>query len=316
MSTGPSPRSAPDAVAGGIEAIHPEEPLFRQLADSLPTGVVVLDRHGEVRFANRRIGRVLELAPTELTMDRLLAPFGADDRQLLRLAFDRTVGHGTDDELEIDARVGGLDLRLAISIVPVTGRDGTPHALVSVADVTRSAQLRDELRERATFDALTGCHNRSSAMAALDMALVDTSGSIGVLFIDLDGFKPVNDRLGHAVGDELLAAVARRLRDVCRASDTVGRFGGDEFIIVCRDLHRARDEAMTIAGRVHLALSHPFALADHTVGIGASIGVACSSMGMNADELLARADAAMYRAKRDGAGPVLDRDGSVEARPA
>ena len=294
------------AGSSGHEAAHTGEPLFRRMADALPTGVVQIDQRYGVVFANRRLEAVLGVAAEELTLDRLLVPFEADDRQLLRLALDRALSLHGDDELEVDARVGTTSVRCAITIVPVTDQDGTPNALVTVNDITRSARLRDELRARATFDSLTGCHNRGSAMAALDMALVDASAVIGVLFIDLDRFKPVNDRLGHAVGDELLAAVANRLRVVCRASDIVGRLGGDEFMVVCRDLHRDTDEALSIADRVHLALLHPFPLTDHTVEVGASIGVACGTSGMTAGDVLALADEAMYQAKRDGTGPVLN----------
>ena len=307
---------APAGNTSDHEAADPGEPLFRRMADALPTGLVQIDPGYGVVFANRRLEAVLGIAAEDLTLDRLLAPFGADDRQLLRLALDRALCLHGDDELEVDARVGGSSVRCAVTMVPVTDQDGTTNALVTVNDITRSAGLRDELRARATFDALTGCHNRGSAMAALDMALVDTSAAIGVLFIDLDRFKPVNDRLGHAVGDELLLAVANRLRVVCRASDVVGRLGGDEFIVVCRDLHQDTDEALSIAERVHLALLHPFPLRDHTVEVGASIGVAYGTAGMTAEDVLALADEAMYKAKRDGNGPVLNTDRSRRTQRA
>jgi diguanylate cyclase (GGDEF)-like protein/PAS domain S-box-containing protein len=276
------------------------------MADSLPTGVVQVDQDRQVVYANRRLEQVLGIPAAETTSDRLLALLNPDDRQLMRLALDRALDHGADDEFEVEVPVGGGTVRCDISVVSVTPHDGVTHALVCVHDITRSARLRDELRARATFDALTGCHNRGAALAALDMALADAPAAIGVLFIDLDRFKPVNDLLGHAVGDELLVAVVNRLRDVCRATDLIGRLGGDEFVVICRNLHHAADEAVVIAERVHLALQHPFPLADHTVELGASIGVAVASPGMDAIDVLALADRAMYLAKRDGSAPVLD----------
>ena len=142
-------------------------------------------------------------------------------------------------------------------------------------------------------------------MAALAHALAEPDTHTAALFVDLDNFKPVNDRLGHAVGDELLTVVADRLREVSRSGDLVGRLGGDEFLLVCRDLEDATETALAIAHRAHLALHEPVLLDSGTVDLGASIGVACSGPGVTADDLVARADRAMYTAKRDGSGPVL-----------
>jgi PAS domain S-box-containing protein len=186
------------------EALRQREQLFSRLADALPTGVVQIDRNGAVVFANRRLESVIGISAAELTLDRLLATIDPERHHLLRLALDRAVDHRQDDELEVDVTANGAVLRCAISIVSVIDHDGSPSALVCVNDITKSARLRDDLRASATFDLLTGCHNRGSVLAALDVALIDSSGATGVLFVDLDDFKPVNDRLGHAVGDELL----------------------------------------------------------------------------------------------------------------
>jgi diguanylate cyclase (GGDEF)-like protein/PAS domain S-box-containing protein len=308
MTSGPPQSFHQHPAVGGADitdAVHAGEQLFRRLADSLPTGVILVDHRRQVVYANRRLEQVLGIPATETTAERLLALLEVDDRQLMRLALDRALDHDANDELEVAVPVGGAAVRCAISIVAVTHQDGPPQALVCVQDITRSAGLREELRFRATFDALTGCYNRGAALAALEMALADSPGAVGVLFIDLDRFKPVNDHLGHAVGDELLVAVVNRLRDVCRASDLVGRLGGDEFLLVCRNLHDAPTEAVTVAARVQLALQHPFLLTGHTVALGASIGVATGAAGLRAIDVLARADQAMYEAKREGSGPVL-----------
>ena len=129
-------------------------------------------------------------------------------------------------------------------------------AIVCVADVTDSVRMREELEHRATFDLLTRCYNRASILQALERTLAeprpDDSGT-GVIFIDLDRFKDVNDRLGHAAGDVLLVEVARRLASCTREADLVGRIGGDEFLVVCT---RVPDEATTlkIAGQLADAL--------------------------------------------------------------
>ena len=153
--------------------------------------------------------------------------------------------------------------------------------------------MREELRRRATFDELTGCHNRASVMRALEDSIADGGrrGSRAVVYADLDGFKAINDRDGHAAGDELLRTVADRLRAATRGDDIVGRIGGDEFLIVCPQVG-SESEAQSVVDRISAELDG---------GARVSIGVAWSTGdGLDADALVARADEAMYLAKRGG----------------
>jgi diguanylate cyclase (GGDEF)-like protein len=175
-----------------------------------------------------------------------------------------------------------------------------------VADVTESARLRDELHRRATVDALTGCYNRASVMDALE----DTLGGeqrerAAVVFIDLDGFKAVNDRLGHIKGDDLLRTVAERIRRAIRGDDILGRIGGDEFLVLCGAVADA-NEALAIGNRISAALDEPVVLDGKRVPVRASVGVAhVGAVERSADELVAEADAAMYQSKRVGAGRAV-----------
>ena len=133
-------------------------------------------------------------------------------------------------------------------------------AITCVLDVTDSARARQELERRATFDTLTQCHNRSSVLATLERELArEDSSSTGVVYVDLDEFKPVNDTLGHAAGDELLVLVAERLRLASRDSDVVGRLGGDEFLVVLRDIP-GPEMAMRAADRISESLCGAFEL--------------------------------------------------------
>jgi diguanylate cyclase (GGDEF)-like protein len=178
--------------------------------------------------------------------------------------------------------------------------------LFRLADVMHHQQAAEaQVRHQAFHDALTGLANRSLFYDRLEHA-IDLSHrelrGLAVLLIDLDRFKPINDSLGHAAGDELLVAVAHRIKGCLRANDTAARLGGDEFVVLAEGVTTA-DGAGEVAERVIGALAEPFVLAGAKVPVGASIGVAFSPIGAgSADELLNNADAAMYSAKRAAAG--------------
>ena len=163
------------------------------------------------------------------------------------------------------------------------------------------ASAQAALEHQALHDSLTGLPNRAHFLGLLDAALdrldAGETTQVAVLFCDLDGFKHVNDSLGHSAGDELLVAVAQRLRYCIRAEDVVSRFGGDEFLIVCEDLTE-REVAERICARIAAELEQPVRLGDIPVTVSASIGVAATTTGgMTADEIIRRADQAMYSAK-------------------
>ena len=171
-----------------------------------------------------------------------------------------------------------------------------------------NGRLYHDLRERSLHDPLTGLANRSLFFDRVGHAIArlgrQGAASIAVLFVDLDDFKKVNDTLGHARGDRLLALVAERLRSVVRAADSVGRLGGDEFALLLEDLTSA-DGAVIVAERALSLLAKPFELHGQSVNVSASIGIAVRSDAKgSADELINEADAAMYEAKRTGKGRV------------
>jgi len=182
------------------------------------------------------------------------------------------------------------------------------------SDVTDEKQEAERIRYRASYDALTGLPNRSLLHDRLQQALakaVREQGILAVLFLDLDGFKPVNDRLGHLAGDQLLMAVAERLRSCVRESDTVARIGGDEFVIVLPDVTEAKD-ATLVAGKVVQSLNEPFDLEGAQAHIGTSIGIALfPENGTTAEQLIGGSDQAMYQAKQAGKGRYLKAKGIV-----
>ena len=163
------------------------------------------------------------------------------------------------------------------------------------------------LQQLALYDSLTGLANRTLLLDRLQAALQRANRDeqpLALLYLDLDRFKQVNDHFGHAVGDMLLQQAAQRILQVVRQTDTVARFGGDEFVVLLEQLHQA-ETALQVAEKLRLALAHPFLLADQQLLISPSIGLAFYPQhGTDSGLLLQRADSAMYQAKRDGGDQI------------
>jgi diguanylate cyclase (GGDEF)-like protein len=316
------------------EELRTRERLLHRLAEALPVGVLQIDADQRIVYANGGIGLITGRQGVETFAEQLQDVID-DDRTRAAQAIEQVLGTGIDGDIEItlvhkvtaEHRVCGLTLRA------LTEDDGSiTGAIVCVSDVTDSASRRHDLEVAATFDTLTGTYNRTSCLAALEAALQrpeQPDNGCAVVFIDLDDFKAINDTLGHIAGDELLVETAQRLRAATRSADVVGRFGGDEFVVVCADVADA-EMALELATRIHVRLSQPATIAGQAVEPTASLGVAWASGGTTADELLRRADVAMYVAKRDtaagvhlyaetadapprGSTLVTDRDGSPRA---
>jgi diguanylate cyclase (GGDEF)-like protein len=182
--------------------------------------------------------------------------------------------------------------------------------------------LESQLAHLAMHDGLTGLPNRALFLDRVERALLrrdQRSGSVAVFFVDLDGFKGINDSFGHASGDRVLASVGQRLQTALRPEDTIARFGGDEFCVMCSDI-TATSDAVAIARRIIDALGAPVRLGSQDVWITASIGVAIAPAAgaVDTDSLIHEADRAMYSAKRLGKDryEVHDGFGSVPSRPA
>ena len=300
------------------EAMRASEQLLRRLAGALPVGVVQLDRDRNIVYANDCIREILGTAPGATSRDMGGAVV---DRAALDRALEAVLaGEDVDLELRID-RLDGSGRRLAtLALRALTAPSGEVTGAVGcLTDLTDSARMRAELQRRATLDDLTGCASRATTLVTLDGMLTESGPRTAAIFVDLDGFKAVNDRFGHGIGDTLLVAVAARLRDTVRAGDVVGRIGGDEFLVLCPDVADG-DLAMALGERIADAVAAPLDVDGTLIEPRASVGVAWAgagvwTSGVNAEELIAEADAAMYASKAEAEGrPVLA--GRREARRA
>jgi diguanylate cyclase (GGDEF)-like protein len=285
-----------------VEALAAERELLGLVTETLPVGVAKFDRDGRIEHANGQLARLL--APSSPSAVFRAAASGTLAPSALSSAFASLLGDGTHAKVDIEVASANGIRHLEWTLRPVLDHDGAVIGGVAcVADISESVALRAALEQRATTDPLTGCLNRAGTVATLDR-LVDGGGGVGLLFIDLDGFKAINDTLGHHTGDHVLEVVARRLRAAARHDDVIGRLGGDEFVVLMPGLDSAAS-AYSIAERIAVALRGPARVGVETVDIAASIGVAWR-IGGEPDELLSAADSAMYVAKQAGsAAPIL-----------
>jgi diguanylate cyclase (GGDEF)-like protein/PAS domain S-box-containing protein len=269
--------------------------LLRRLAEALPFGLAQIDTEHRVVFSNGKLDEVTGHTGGDTPAERLGHVSPADLPVLDEAVHAVLAGRDVEIELSITHPLRGVR-RCGVILSPLAGRSGgTSGALLCVSDITDQVRERAEIIELARYDALTKCLNRAAVLDAL-AAAVGESG-VAVIFLDLDGFKTINDTYGHAAGDRLLAAVGQRLRQ-CTRQASVGRLGGDEFLVVARDVSSA-DRAAQLGRRLARAIGRPMVLGAAATRPAASVGVAWSA-DPTADpaKLIAEADAAMYAAKR------------------
>lgn len=272
-----------------------EKETFREAFDAAPTGMVMTSRRpgqeGRVLRANEALARLLGRSQAEMCNGTLAEHLHPADRDRAGPA-DRTV---TTAELRyVDA--GGTTIWVTQSSIMVPDAKGTPeYDLVHVLDITASKSREHTLQHDAQHDTLCGLANRRGLHAHLAQASADES--MAIVFCDLNEFKAVNDTWGHARGDAVLVEVARRIDACVRAGDLVARFGGDEFVVVCRDL--ALTQAHDLARRIENAVAAPMTTDLNGLRITASTGIAFGWPGSaeEAQALLLEADERMLTMK-------------------
>jgi diguanylate cyclase (GGDEF)-like protein/PAS domain S-box-containing protein len=225
-------------------------------------------------------------------------------------------GHDTYEDERRYLRPDGAVMWALCHVTLARDEAGKPQYFFSqYQDITERKHMEQELAHQALHDALTGLPNRALLTDRLIQGLAGSrrrGSHLGVLFLDIDHFKVVNDSLGHSLGDELLQQASKRLLGAIRSGDTVARFGGDEFVVVCDDVCPVEIERM--AERVLESLGQPFQIGSHEMNVTASIGIVVSDIGATPESLLAESDAAMYRAKERGRGRIELFDEALRAK--
>jgi diguanylate cyclase (GGDEF)-like protein len=293
-----------------------ETPIIEQVLAAVPAALAFVAADGCVRFENDRMaalpaalrGRALHAAATARPDAlRRVEHIESDGGQVWRFEFQPAAEAGALVVVGTDVTASR---RLEAQLEELLAFEQSARALTEYEKLSL-VEEKALLEQAATRDALTGLANRRALDAAVDEALAaaaDAGLSVALLYIDLDGFKHINDTFGHAIGDEVLVHVAARLRACIRGEDVAGRLGGDEFVLLLSGLpaDAARDVTERVAARTLEVLRTPIDIDGATQRVGASIGLAIAEPGaVDAEALITAADAAMYRAKRAGGHTVF-----------
>lgn len=281
--------------------------LLSQVVHQVGEGVAVFDLQDRIVYANPALADLHHCLPETLLGQSLSAFVSVPEEVLARRPAEAAPGLPVRAEL-VSRRLDGSLFHANVTVSELRDAAGALVGRIAcVRDISDRKELEERLHQAALHDSLTGLPNRRLLADRLShaMARAERTGMrAAVLFIDLDGFKSVNDAHGHQVGDELLTHVAHRLTTALRQQDTLARVGGDEFVVLLEDVADAGEPAGA-AQRLLQALEPPFRLRPaQPVRISASIGICMGPPG-SGDDLLLAADAAMYEAKKTGRGWVL-----------
>jgi diguanylate cyclase (GGDEF)-like protein/PAS domain S-box-containing protein len=287
-----------------LEDVRESEERYRRLVELLPDGIV-LYAEKKIIYVNPSGTRLLGvLKPGEIAGKPIIEVIHPQFRDAVQEGLHR-LDRGDACLAWKEVRLVGVDgreLDAEISAFPLTLKGKRAVQLI-FRDITERRIAAQKLERMALFDSLTDLPNRALFFDRLQQALATARRNntfFALLYLDLDGFKKVNDTFGHDAGDRLLKETAQRLRSCLRQSDTVARMGGDEFTVILTKIERS-DDAAIVADKIMRTLNRPFLLGDRSRSISASIGISVfPNDGGDAETLLKKADAAMYRVKESG----------------
>ncbi|MEA2333211.1 MAG: hypothetical protein QOH58_3349 [Thermoleophilaceae bacterium] len=297
--------------------LEQSERRFRALVQNASDAILVLAGNGVIRAAHGASDAILGYDSGTLASTQLWDIVHPDDVLLAQALCGKAVGAragGESAEWRI-AHADGSWCHCEVAVADLTDDPAVSGLVLTLRDVSRRKELEEQLRHRAFHDPLTQLPNRALFLDRAEHALAREQregGAVAVLFVDFDDFKLVNDRLGHAVGDELLEQAAQRLRACVRSADTAARLGGDEFGVLIEGVMSASEPVQT-AERLLATIGEPFMVAGRVHSLRVSIGIAVSDgAGDDADDLMRRADVAMYAAKAHGEGRYELFDAALE----
>jgi diguanylate cyclase (GGDEF)-like protein/PAS domain S-box-containing protein len=313
---------ADQGLAREAASVRASERRFRGLVQNTSDMILICAAPGMVTYQSPAAEAAWGYKATALLGEPIIALVHPDDHAALRGVWDQlrqNLPDGTEEvtrTTELRLRDGAGNWREVELIGTNLLNDPAVQGMVvTIRDITERKAFEQQLMQQAFYDALTGLPNRVLFRDRLQQALVRASRRktpIGLLFLDLDNFKLVNDSLGHPAGDKLLTEAAARLRDCVRAQDTVARLGGDEFVVIV-ELLTGQEDAIIVAKAIGHQFSRPFMLEGREIVVTASIGIAISDAGQeHAENLLRDADIAMYRAKSGGQSRYVVFDPSMQ----
>ncbi len=283
------------------QELSASESRLRTITDSIPALISRIDMDQRYRFVNALSVRVFGMQPEALIGKALLEVRGPEQYQLVKPHVEAALrGEAVNFEGSIDLR--GELLHYQTSFVPDQDANGELQGFFSFTfDITRLKLAEAELDRVARSDSLTGVSNRRDFGDKLDTALARCrreEEGIALLCLDIDRFKEINDGHGHLVGDAVILAFADRLKTVLREDDLIARLGGDEFMVLLEN--PGPETSSIVADKIVAAMREPIRVNDLSLPVSVSIGVAYSPVALPADQLMSRADAALYAAKSAG----------------
>lgn len=293
------------------------EARFRSLVQNSSDAIEVVDRSGIVVYASDSVERILGRPPEASVGRSIFEWIHPDHREKARERFAEAVDAPdavTQNELQVQ-REDGEWIWIETTAANLLDDANVEGMVINFRDISDRKALESELRQMALHDPLTGLANRTLLLDLLEGMLHEGQRHefpVAICYLDLDGFKTINDNLGHKAGDQVLIWIAEHLRTVLRAGDLGSRLGGDEFALLLRGTDALAAEV--VARRILKAVSSPIRLEGMTVSVGVSIGIAVAHReSLGAEELLHRADTAMYAAKSEGKGQYCIYEEGVEA---
>jgi diguanylate cyclase (GGDEF)-like protein len=291
------------------QQVQLERERLSSITLNIGEGVCAISADGKLTFVNRAAADMMELPSPNITIDDLVngGALTAPDF-LLAPAFEAMrSGQAIREHDALFRGKNGDTIPVAYTASAIM-TDGTPSgAVITFRDITERKAFEDELHQHAFYDSLTGLANRRLLVERLEQALRRSAldgKTHALIFVDVDRFKSINDSLGHVTGDELLVAIAARMKGAVRSHDLLARFGGDEFVVLLQDVAGV-EVAVAAARRICAAVEHPMVLPDgYELVASVSVGIALTEPGKTADDVLRNADVAMYDAKIKGGGGI------------